>query len=95
MDEKRKSVRQRTLLYGEIVCTGGLVLSCAVRDISEGGAKLVFGNPFGVPDRFELHIAAKHQVMHCEVRWRRGNQVGVQFRTVVETPWRQTARGAA
>ena len=49
-------------------------------DISANGAKIIPAMPSQVPDRFELAFTKgddKHR--SCEVVWRRGKMIGVQF----------------
>lgn len=82
MSEKRRRPRQKTLLSGEIMTGGGSVFTCSVRDISEYGARLCFGNAIWVPDRFKLSVNARGWVAQAEVRWRKGNEVGVEFRSL-------------
>ncbi len=55
-------------------------VECQVMDISANGAKIVLAMPSQVPDRFELALTKgddKHRA--CEVVWRRGKTIGVQF----------------
>jgi hypothetical protein len=49
-------------------------------DISKNGAKIIAAMPSQVPDRFELVFTqgdAKRRL--CDVIWRRGKIIGVQF----------------
>ncbi len=82
MTEQRRRTRQKTLLRGEISTTTGMVMSCAVRDLSEGGARLSFGDATWVPDRFKLTIHGRDWTANAEVRWRREHHVGVEFRSL-------------
>lgn len=55
-------------------------VECQVMDISADGAKIISALPQQVPDRFELAFTRgddKHRP--CEVVWRRGKTIGVQF----------------
>jgi hypothetical protein len=86
MSDNRREPRQKTMLQAEIATPEGFVMSCSVRDLTEHGARLSFGNAFWVPDRFELRIPLRGWIAHGEVRWRRGNQVGIQFLVLRRVP---------
>jgi hypothetical protein len=75
-----REVRRVRHLSAWIVLKGQANQECQVMDISKNGAKIVLGVPSQVPQRFELaflHDATKRQV--CDVIWRRGKIIGVQF----------------
>ena len=75
-----REVRRVRHLSAWIVLTGRANQECQVMDISKNGAKIVVGVPSHVPQRFELAFlqdATKRQA--CEVIWRRGKMIGVQF----------------
>ena len=75
-----REVRRVRHLSAWIVVTGQANQECQVMDISKNGAKIVLGVPSQVPQRFELAFlqdAKKRQA--CEVIWRRGKMIGVQF----------------
>ena len=82
MTDLRRRPRQKTLLRGEITAMNGMVMSCAVRDLSEGGARLTFGDATWVPDRFKLAVFGRDWTANAEVRWRKDNQIGVEFRSL-------------
>lgn len=52
---------------------------CLIRDISEGGARLIFSNVVNTPDVVDLHIPHKEQMLRAHVQWRRGDEMGVTF----------------
>lgn len=87
-----RSPRRRVLKSG-IVCFNNRysTLPCAVRDISDTGAKISSPNAINIPDTFELHIDLDGLWVQCQVIWRRGDTVGVRFTTapVVEEPKRK------
>lgn len=76
----RASTRTRSLLRGMVIFANRMrSLDCMVRDVSENGAKLAFGDVPAIPDRFDLEIPARGQRLACRVAWRRGLEVGVAF----------------
>ena len=63
-----------------IVLTGHPNQACQVLDVSKNGAKVLTEIPSEVPSRFELAFNEgdrRHRL--CEVIWRRGKMIGVQF----------------
>lgn len=84
--DERKGTRRRTLKAGQITFNGRhCSLPCAVRDITEGGAKLTVDGTIAAPDTFELHIELDGSWVDCEVVWRRGNSIGVRFVSEIRT----------
>jgi hypothetical protein len=72
--------RKRALLGARIVFNNrSSVIDCTIRDLSEGGARLILGHPVPVPSEFELDIPSKAQRLHCELRWAAGVTCGVKF----------------
>jgi hypothetical protein len=75
-----REVRRVRHLSAWIVLAGQADQECQVMDISANGAKVVADIPSLVPSRFELTFMqsnAKRRV--CNVIWRRGKMIGVQF----------------
>jgi PilZ domain-containing protein len=65
---------------GWIVVPGRDAVECQVMDISANGAKIISSMPSQVPDRFELALTKGDEKRRmCEVAWRRGKTIGVQF----------------
>jgi hypothetical protein len=54
-------------------------VDCVVRDISPGGTQIEITSGTSVPDRIYLWQEEIEAMVHCEVRWRRGNLVGLSF----------------
>jgi hypothetical protein len=76
----KRGVRRIRLVSAWIVVPGRDAVECQVMDISANGAKIIPAMPSQVPDRFELAFTKgddKHR--RCEVVWRRGKTIGVQF----------------
>jgi hypothetical protein len=76
----KREVRRARYLSAWIVQAGHDDQECQVMDISKNGAKIMTALPSQVPDRFELAFTqgdANRRL--CEVVWRRGKIIGVQF----------------
>ena len=56
-----------------------ITMECIVRDLSSSGVKLKLSNPLPLPDHFLLEIPMDGIVADCEVRWRRGDELGAVF----------------
>jgi hypothetical protein len=79
--ERRLSQRSRVLKGAVIRFNNGYgALECVVRNRSEDGARLAFGDTSAVPKSFELKIAGESMVRAADVRWRSLSAVGVSFR---------------
>ncbi len=96
--DKRRSSRSRTRMPGVLSFAGPAApVPCAVRDLSEVGARLSILRPSEVPDRFTLRLVASGETCDAEVRWRRGREVGVEFTSRddgLEIGWRTPEGGA-
>ncbi len=81
MNDRRQSVRQKSLLRGSVYFDGSpCAAECTVRDISETGARLKFaGIPAALTNALELQIPIKGQSHKCKVMWHAGDEVGVAF----------------
>lgn len=78
--ERRTSPRRRTLQGAIIRFNRGYgALECVVRNRSEDGARLAFGDTTAVPASFELKIAGESVARTARVRWRSISAVGVAF----------------
>jgi len=84
MIEQRKSVRHRVFKAGLIEFKHAGVISCVVRNISDGGACLEVASPVGIPPDFDLFIASDGRVMPCHLVWKSETRIGVAFRNAVE-----------
>lgn len=77
---ERRAVRRRVLKSGTIAYNDRFkTLSCTVRDLSEGGARLRVDNPMFVPSQFVLLMEQDGFEADCEVVWRADKDVGVRF----------------
>jgi hypothetical protein len=76
----QREVRRSRHSSAWIVLAGSADQECQILDISKNGAKVITDMPSHVPSRFELAFTqggAKRRL--CEVIWRRGKMIGVQF----------------
>src|SRR5207244_2087015 len=77
--ERRNYPRRRVLKNALIVFNNGhSTMNCQILDMSANGARLLPGDPFFCPSEFVLkpQIGEPH---YCEVRWRKGMEVGVCY----------------
>ena len=75
-----REVRRARHVSAWIVVAGQANQECDVMDISKRGAKIAVQLLSNVPQRFELAFlqdGIKRRA--CEVIWRRGKMIGVQF----------------
>jgi hypothetical protein len=78
MDERRRTLRRRTYLGARIAFgTGALGADCIVRNLSGGGAKIMFSDRAVVPTEFELTIAQKRETVRARIVWRQADMAGV------------------
>ncbi len=87
MLDRRQSARDK-VIYGGVaeIGQGGASRDCVVRNISENGAHLEFGNDVRLPkDTMLLTIARKGRSFLAKIIWWRDNFVGVAFNS--ETPY--------
>ncbi len=87
-EEPRLTARRR-ILKGGMVCFNDRhsTLPCAVRDLSEQGARLRLSGSGDAPDTFELFIELDGVWVDCDVIWRSNDEIGVAF----SSPKRQEA----
>jgi hypothetical protein len=81
MPDRRQNTRNK-VIYGGVAGIGetGTTRDCVVRDISENGASLEFGNVVPPPkEQISLTIARKGRSFLAKVIWWRDNFIGVAF----------------
>ncbi len=77
--KERRTCRRRVLKPAQITFNGhSAVIDCTVRDISDGGARLMVESPVGIPDTFGLAVGGE-TARQCRVVWRKTSQIGVEF----------------
>ena len=74
-DPRRRVLKGATVAYNNRHCT----ISCMIRDISSGGARLSATSSVDIPDTFELIVELDGIEAECEVVWRYGKDIGVRF----------------
>ncbi|MBB4040071.1 hypothetical protein GGR34_001722 [Microvirga flocculans] len=79
-DNRRQSRRFGTHHPAKIVLGPDAMISCMVKDISTGGARLAVNPQMDLPESFALFIAAHDlQVRQARICWRNGGFAGVAF----------------
>lgn len=79
-EEKRKSVRKRTLKKGTIVFNNRYCsASCTVRNESETGVLLEIDNNHLIPSHVELNIIPGTIYRPIQVMWRTEEAIGVKY----------------
>ncbi|MBA1158431.1 PilZ domain-containing protein [Microvirga mediterraneensis] len=80
IDNRRKDRRFPTHHPAKIMLGPEAMISCLVKDISTGGARIAVKRHMDLPESFELYIAAHDlQVRRARVCWRNGDFAGVAF----------------
>lgn len=78
--ERRGSPRHKVLKGGALFFNKGYgAMECQIRNLSDGGALLAFGDGSGVPPLFDLRVGGEAGHRHAKVRWRGMTRVGVSF----------------
>lgn len=79
-EDRRNKFRRRVLkgAYIEFAGSHGSV-PCAVRDISDTGARIKLGKEHIVPERFSLIIELDGLLVECRSVWRSAAEAGLEF----------------
>lgn len=78
--DRRRHVRRRVLKRGKAIFNDNkTVIDCMIRDLSEGGARLVCAQAVSLPSSFQLIFVAERQMREVRVAWRRAEELGVEF----------------
>lgn len=88
MRDRRQSVRDK-VFYGAVaeINERGSTMDCVVRNISEGGACVEFGDAVHLPEELNLSVARKGRSFLARLIWRQANKVGLAFRIMTsDTP---------
>ena len=93
-DIRVQQPRGRTFLHGQICFNDGRsTLDCIVRDISEQGARLEIHQIQSLPDSFRLILPQKKQEYLATIKWRRAEEVGVEFANQESSAADESLRG--
>ncbi len=85
MDERRKSARRRCLIGARAVFNNrSSTLNCTLRNWSEDGCLLSFGETPYLPNRIELVLDNRETLMPGRIVWRR----------ITKWAWRSRAPGS-
>ncbi len=80
MDERRKNPRLRCLIGARVVFNNrGSTLSCTIRNRSDEGCLLSFGETPYLPNQIEIVIDNKQTLMPARIVWRRESSIGIAF----------------
>jgi hypothetical protein len=80
MDYRRSAERVATSLLG-LMDFGDSVSTCLVTDMSDRGARLRVSPTKPLPVSFQLRLSRAGMTHVADVRWRSGEEVGVELRT--------------
>lgn len=80
MVESRVAKRQRVLKSAKIIYgPSQSVVDCAVRDLSDTGAKLICQRNELLPDEIRIVFLQNNTIRSAKIAWRRGEQIGIHF----------------
>ena len=78
--EGRKTVRRRVLLAGKVIYNEGtFTLDCRIRDLSEGGARIILPVGQVIPTRVVLLDVRARIAYDAEVVWMKSPEIGLKF----------------
>lgn len=78
--ERRTSQRRKVLKGATLRFNGGYgALGCIVRNLSDTGARLAFGETAAVPSAFDFWLSGADKPVRATVRWRGVEDVGIAF----------------
>lgn len=78
--ERRAKPRHKVLKGATLRFNRGYgALECRVRNLSDSGARLAFGDIAAVPPRFDFCLAGAEAPVPAVVRWRGVEDVGIEF----------------
>jgi len=88
--EGRRSIqRVRVAWKVKVITASGMITTCTVQDVSDGGARLAIPPDAALPDRFHLYYPLRDLSNFVEVRWRKEGEIGVAFIDGLETELRE------
>ncbi|MFI0846405.1 PilZ domain-containing protein [Mesorhizobium sp. IMUNJ 23232] len=77
----RRGIERRRVLKGARLTfnKGYGSFECVVRNVSDSGARLTFGDTSAIPSQFDLLISGEDHARRATVRWRTMTALGVSF----------------
>lgn len=77
----RREQFRRTVIKGARIIFNDQqsTLTCRVRDMTVGGARLDLPTQQLLPHEFDLHVSGSAAPQRCGLRWAQGTLVGVSF----------------
>jgi two-component system, chemotaxis family, chemotaxis protein CheY len=80
LNNRRRHVRRRVVKGGQLVYAhGASTTECLIRDLSESGARIQVANAQDIPAEIVLSFDDGRASRPCMVKWRRNNELGVEF----------------
>ena len=80
VSDERKTARKRVILGAKIVYNeGAYTLDCRIRDMSDGGARIVLGPGLVIPKHVNLIDPRNAIAYECEVMWIKAPEFGLKF----------------
>lgn len=84
MEERRQSLRRRTLLSGRVEFLDRSTFECVIRNMSDTGAKVRCDQQIALPDVFTLVIEKREEKHEVRAVWRSQDEIGLKFMTAEE-----------
>lgn len=83
--ERRRWPRKRVLKRGKILFHDRpSVIDCTIRDVSEGGARLVCSQAGLLPREFFLVFVVEKEMRNVRIIWRTAEELGVEYLSPAE-----------
>jgi hypothetical protein len=81
VDRESRSEPRRRVLKGAMLTfnKGYGAFECVVRNQSEHGARLSFGDASAIPTQFDLKVSGEQAARHAVVQWRTMTAIGVRL----------------
>lgn len=79
MLERRKSARSRILKSAKLILGRTSIIDCAVRNLTNTGARIQVANTVNLPQDFEMTSTGGHSIRPCRLVWRTVTETGVEF----------------
>lgn len=78
--DRRCEPRLRALKGAHIVFNKGYSsYDCLVRDLTQHGARLKFGDRADLPEQFDIAIGESGELRPARICWRKPDEIGIRF----------------